>query len=222
MATNQNQLFIQHIRNNADLSKGLAGLRKLDPSLGIIIDSLREVPLRLRPPGFEGLAEIITAQQVSKASATVIFGRLLNLITPLTAEQFLHAGEAPLIEAGLSRAKQTTLTGLAQAVVNGEFDLEQLTLLPIHEAMDKLTSLKGIGPWTAEVFLLFCAGHADIFPAGDVALQHAAGDVCGLTEKPDGKTTRQLAERWAPLRGVAARVLYAHYSAHRKIDTIPV
>ena len=190
-----------HIKNKEDLNKGLVALRELAPVFGPIIDRLPDVPLRLRAPGFEGLAEIITGQQVSKASAAAIFGRLKVLINPMSVENFLEHGDAPLIKAGLSRAKQSTLTGLAVAIDQGEMSLENLCQLPVDEAMERLTALKGIGPWTAEVFLLFCAGHTDTFPAGDVALQHAVGEVCNHSIKPDIKTTRRIAEAWSPARG---------------------
>lgn len=218
----QNQNFIARIRNAQDLAEGVRQLRLVDRDLCPAIDALDEVPLRLRPPGFMGLAEIITAQQVSKASAAAIFGRMCALIDPMDAEAFLAAGEKPLIDAGQSRAKQVTLTGLARAIVEDGLDLEALCDVPVDDAMARLTALKGIGPWTAEVFLLFCAGHGDIFPAGDIALQHATGDLLGLAARPDIKQTRVLAERWSPLRGVASRVLYAHYARQRKRTDLPV
>ena len=137
---------------------------------------------------------------------------MTRLICPFDAEHFLAAGEEPLIAAGQSRSKQAALQGLARAVVDDELDLEGLCEVPAEAAIAQLTALKGIGPWTAEVYLLFCAGHLDIFPAGDVALQHAMADVRGLSSKPDIKQTSRLAQAWQPLRGVAARILYAHYA----------
>jgi len=178
---------ILRIRNQDDLANGVAHLKNIDEALWSIAQNLEEVPLRLRPPGFEGLADIITAQMVSRASATAIFSRLTNLIQPFNAE---------------------TLSRFVFVFSNG--------------VSSCLTSLKGIGPWTAEVFLLFCAGHADIFPAGDIALQHATADVLGIPERPDTKSTIDIAKRWAPVRGVAARILYAHYAVSKKRSTIPV
>ncbi len=203
---------ITRIRTEEELATGVSQLLVIDPQLSHIVDALAEIPLRHRAPGFEGMAQIITAQQVSKASASAIFERTLSAIQSFDAETFLAAGETPLIAAGQSRAKQVTLTGLSHAIADDGLDLEALCDISVDDAMAALTRLKGIGPWTAEVFLLFCAGHTNIFPAGDVALQHAIGDVMGLDEKPDAKTTRDLAQRWAPLCGVAARVLYAHYA----------
>ncbi len=208
-------LSLKSINTEADLHNGLHQLQVLDPDIVTTIEGLDSVPLRSRPPGFEGLAEIIVAQQVSKASAAATFGRLRERVVPFSADGFLKVGELAWIEAGLSRAKQVTLEGVAYALVRDELNLNALCKIPPTQAMDELTMLKGIGPWTAEVFLLFCAGHPDIFPAGDVALQHVVGWLCDCDEKPDVKETRVLAERWAPLRSVAARVCYAEY-AHRK------
>jgi DNA-3-methyladenine glycosylase II len=211
----ENQDIIARIRNQDNLEQALAEFVTRFPDMAVIVEALPDIPLRRRPPGFLGLAEIITAQQVSKASAAAIFERTIKAIQPFTAENFLAAGEDPLIDAGQSRAKQAALTGLARAVVEKRLDIDNLCLVSIENAIAQLTALKGIGLWTAEVFLLFCAGHLDVFPAGDVALQHAMGDICNLDTKPDTRTTRDLAMQWAPLRGVAARVLYAHY-AHRR------
>jgi DNA-3-methyladenine glycosylase II len=211
---------IARITDQNNLRLGVEAFVVAFPQMRPVVEALPDIPLRARAPGFEGLAEIITAQQVSKASAAAIFGRTKAAIDPFTAEGFLAAGTEPLITAGQSRAKQVTLTGLATAIVNDGLDLERLCDLPVDDAMAQLTALKGVGPWTAEVFLLFCAGHTDIFPAGDVALQHVVGELCGLENKPDTKQTRSLAALWAPLRSVAARIFYAHYAQTRRRSAI--
>ena len=209
-----------------ELDQGLECLRVVDPALygeiETITESVGPIPLRLRPAGFAGLAEIIVGQQVSKASAAAIFGRLSTTVKPLTADKYLATTEEALIATGLSRAKQVTLLGLANEVAADNLDLDALTQLPPAEAMERLVQMKGIGPWTAEVFLLFCAGHTDIFPAGDIALQQAMADIHGMDARPDIKTARTFAERWAPVRGVAARVLWAHYAHTRKRKELPV
>lgn len=212
---NDAQSSIGRIRSSNDLDCGIAQFVARFPEMEPVVAALPDIPLRARPPGFEGLAEIITAQQVSKASAAAIFDRTRRAIQPFDAEGFLAAGDAPLIKAGQSRAKQAALTALAQAIVDEQLDLAGLCELKAENAIAQLISVRGIGPWTAEVFLLFCAGHVDIFPAGDVALQHAVGEICGLAGKPDAKETRALAGRWQPMRGIAARILYAHYAAMR-------
>ena len=216
------QPHLKSINTEADLQRGLKQLQELDHEIVPTIEGLQVVPLRSRPPGFEGLAEIIVAQQLSKASAMAIFGRLKQQVVPFVAEEFLDAGEKVWVDAGLSRAKQETLKGLANEMVQKKLDLDDLCKLPPAQAMDELTALKGIGPWTAEVFLMFCAGHPDIFPAGDVALQHVVGWLLGCDDKPDAQETRSLAERWRPLRSVAARICYAEYARRKGWTAAPL
>ena len=206
------QKIIIRINNEADLQEGIAQLIDMDPSWNAVVNNLDKIPLRKRAPGFEGLVQIITAQQVSKASATAIFGRTIEAIQPFDAQTVLQLGEKPLIAAGQSRAKRSALLGLAEIVASGGLDLEALCETPVESAMKTLTSLKGIGPWTAEVFLLFCAGHADIFPSGDVALQHSLGEFLGLKSRPDAKKAAELTIKWSPLRSIVARILYADYA----------
>ncbi|MDD9910447.1 MAG: DNA-3-methyladenine glycosylase 2 family protein [Ahrensia sp.] len=210
------------ILTHADLQSGLRLLRDIDPLLVPIIDGLEDVPLRNRAPGFEGLAEIVVSQHVSKASAAAVFGRLMGAVVPLHPQPLLECSKEALIATGLSRAKQNTLKAIATAVQQDGLDLHGLCEQPVEEAQRALTALPGIGPWTAEVFLMFCAGHADIFPAGDVALQHVAGDVLGLTERPDEKAARAISERWRPVRSVAARLFYARYAQQKGRSALPV
>ncbi len=214
---------MKRITNIEDVNKGLEALLLLDPSLRPIAEHAGPLPLRLRAPGFHGLAEIIVSQQVSKTSAAAMFGRLEKLVSPLSAENIRRLGAPPMIEAGLSRAKQSTLTLVAKAIEHDGLDLEALCQIPALEAQENLTSIKGIGPWTAEVFLLFCAGHADIFPAGDVALQHAVGEALGLPSRPKDNEVRKIAEIWSPYRGIAARLFWSYYAYLKQgRDVIPV
>lgn len=185
---------------------------RIDPRLVPFAKQIDEVPLRLSQPGFRGLANIIISQQVSKASAAAISGRLEKLIIPLTPQGYMSAGEPVWIEVGLSRPKQKTFIDLCEALKANRLDLDAICDLPIDEAMGKLTAIKGIGSWTAEVYFLFCAGHNDIFPAGDLALQEAAKVMFKLDTRPNEKTMRAMAEGWAPHRGVAARLLWAYYA----------
>ncbi len=210
------------IATESDLKAGLAVLRKIDPAIVPIIGGLEDIPLRNRAPGFEGLAEIVISQHVSKASAAAVSGRLFEMIDPFEPGAFLQAGAPVQIAAGLSRAKQKTLTRVAEELEAGALDLERLCIMPIEEAQASLVALPGIGPWTAEIFLMFCAGHPDIFPAGDVALQHIAGQLAGLKDRPDEKTCRSIAARWQPMRSVAARVLYARYAQLKGRSAVPV
>ena len=136
-------------------------------------------PLRWREPGFAGLVAIIVSQQVSVASANAMVARLQAAFSPLDAASVLAADEAKLKACGLSQAKMRALKALAEATTNG-LDLAGLAALEAEAAHDALVAVKGVGPWTADLFLLFCLGHPDAFPAGDLALQEAARLALGL------------------------------------------
>ncbi|MGH6862091.1 MAG: DNA-3-methyladenine glycosylase family protein [Phyllobacterium sp.] len=205
-----------------DIAEGLEMLVKSHPELAGIAERAGPLPLRRSQPGFESLASVIVSQQVSKASADSIWRRLTGLIAPLTPATYLAAGEDAWRSAGLSRAKQATLVRISEAILAGDLDLLALCERPVDDAMLAMTGVKGIGPWTAEVYLLFSAGHADVFPSGDVALQHAYAHAYGESARPDSKALRALAERWSPWRGVAARLFWAYYAATRGRDGTPV
>lgn len=213
--------MVQRISGPDDISAGLAALVLLDPRLGAVVRVAGEVPLRLTEPGFASLVSIVVSQQVSRASADAIMGRLAALVAPLDAAGILAGGEDALRSAGLSRPKQKTVLALAESVARGEIDLDHMTRIGADEAMTRLTALHGIGPWTAEVYLLFCAGHPDIFPAHDVALQSAVGHAFGIEPRPSAKALYVLAESWAPWRGVAARLFWAYYRDMRGRDALP-
>jgi DNA-3-methyladenine glycosylase II len=173
-------------------------------------------PLRRREPGFAGLAAIIVSQQVSVASASAIFGRLERRLAPLEAVRVAAATEEELRGCGLSTPKIRALRALAEAVVAGGLDLAGLAALDAEKAHEKLVAVKGVGPWTADIFLLFCLGHPDAFPAGDLALQEAAKLALGLKARPNAARLERIAERWRPWRGVAARMLWAYYRGVKK------
>jgi DNA-3-methyladenine glycosylase II len=187
-------------------------LRDKDPELiDRLIATGGRPPLRRREPGFAGLAAIIVSQQVSVASAAAIFGRLQARLAPLEAAQIAGASEDDLRACGLSNGKIRALRALAQAVLGGGLDLRGLGDLDAEDAHKALVAVKGVGPWTADIFLLFCLGHPDAFPAGDLALQEAAKLALNLKRRPDAARLERIAERWRPLRGVAARMLWAYY-----------
>ncbi|WP_018429658.1 DNA-3-methyladenine glycosylase [Hoeflea sp. 108] len=208
------------ISNIDDINSGLDALVALDPRLEAVRAIAGEVPLRLTEPGFASLASIIVSQQVSTASAKAIFGRFSTLVDPLTPQGLLAAGEGVFREAGLSRPKQKTLLAVARAAADG-LDLDDLCRLDAREAMATMVAISGIGPWTAEVYLLFAAGHPDIFPARDVALQSAVGHALGIDPRPGEKALIRLAESWAPWRGVASRLFWAYYRETRGRDAAP-
>lgn len=199
------------------LSVAIDQLAARDPDfVGKLFAAGGRPPLRRREPGFAGLVWIIVSQQVSTASANAIFKRVEANLAPLNAANILAADDAALRACGLSLPKMRALRALAQAVDDETLDLAGLAALAADEAHRALVAVKGIGPWTADIFLLFCLGHPDAFPAGDLALQEAARLALGLKKRPDAKALNKIAERWRPLRGVAARMLWAYYRAARQ------
>lgn len=198
------------IHDAGDLARDLAALTARAPELSAIAGVTGPLPLRRRPADFEGLARIVIGQQVSVASAEAIAGRLVARLAPLEAEAFARLADGDLAGVGLSRAKVATLRAVADAVADG-LDLAGLARRPAAEARAALTAIRGIGPWTADLFLLVCAGHRDVFPAGDLALAEAVRQGLGLAERPRPAELARRAEAWAPFRATAARLFWAYY-----------
>ena len=210
------------IETPEDIAEGLAALVQLDTRLAGVVERAGPVPLRRRTPGFEGLAQTIVSQMVSKAAAAAIWQRLVEEAGGCGPGRVARLSDAQCRRIGLSRSKEGTLKGVAAAVRSGRLDPQGLCLMPAEAAIASMTAFKGIGVWTAEVYLLFCAGHRDVFPAGDLALRKAAGHAFGLEEPPAENTLRRIARRWRPWRSVAARLLWAYYSAEVRRDAIPL
>ncbi len=209
------------IETDEHIQAGLSALAAADPRLAPIIAVAGEVPLRRGPAGFPGLARIIVGQQLSIASAAAIWARFAAPAPPSAASVEAASDEA-LKAAGLSNAKVRTLRALA-AAVRGGLDLDGLAGASVADAHAALTAVKGIGPWTADLYLLFSLGHPDIFPVGDLALQHAVGLGFGLPARPTAAELAGIAESWSPWRGVAARLFWAYYRAARtKREAVPV
>ncbi len=209
------------LETDAVLKRGLDALTEADPVMADLAAQGVVPQLRKRPPGFEGLAWIVVGQQVSTASATAIWNRLRQRLEPATPEVFLRLSDEDLRVAGLSAGKVRTLRAVATDIVEGRLPLDRLPDLPADEAHDLLTRVKGIGPWTADVYLLFCLGHPDAFPSGDLAVQEAARLAYGLERRPDARTLTALAESWRPWRGVAAKVLWAYYRTVKAREGAP-
>jgi DNA-3-methyladenine glycosylase II len=202
-----------HIHTEADLERAIAALVAADPRWAVVLERGGQPPLRRREGGFAGLAQIIVSQQVSVASAAAIHGRLVAIGDPFDHVSVLRARRDKLVRVGLSGAKIKTLKAIAKAVDRGEIDLHSLADMPADDAHAALIALHGIGPWTADIYLLTCIGHADAWPAGDLALQEAARVAFGLRKRPTTKDMGPLAERWRPYRAVAARLLWTYYRA---------
>jgi DNA-3-methyladenine glycosylase II len=203
---------IRLIACEADLEEGVAALCR-DPRWREVAALAGPLPLRRRAGGFEGLANIIVSQQLSVASARAIWAKVEAAFNPLTPESFVAADEAIYRAAGLSRPKQRTLRALAEAFHHGH--LNEAEICEGHHDIihERLTAISGIGPWTADIYLIFCLGHADAFAAGDLALREAARMAFGLPARPKADELAALAEAWAPWRAVAARLLWAYYGA---------
>lgn len=211
---------MRRIETIADIEEGLDALCVLDPRLSAIRARAGEVPLRRTKPGFASLVSIVVSQQVSVASAAAILRRLTALC-PMTPQALRAADDALFREAGVSRPKQKTLRAAAHAALEGELDLEALCRLDAGEAIMRMSAVHGIGPWTAEIYLLFAAGHPDIFPARDVALQSAVGHALGVEPRPSAARLAVLAESWAPHRGTAARLFWAYYRTMKGREGAP-
>jgi DNA-3-methyladenine glycosylase II len=214
--------MLTHIRTEGDLEAALAALTQTDPRFGALIAQAGRPPLRRRPDGFAGLAATVVSQQLSTASAGAIWGRLAAAFEPISPEAIIKARAAKLVRTGLSRPKIKALKEIARAVAGGKLPLAGLGDLPADEAHATLTAVHGIGPWTADIYLLSCLGHADAWPAGDLALQEAARLAFGLRTRPTAKEMIPLAEPWRPLRAVAARVLWTYYRTVKGRDGAPV
>ena len=202
---------MNRIRTEADLDAGLAALHERDPRFAGLVATAGRPPLRRRPEGFAGLAATIVAQQLSTASAGAIWGRLAASFASLDPESIIRARPARLARLGLSAPKIKALKEIARAVARNRLALAGLGELDAEAAHAALTAVHGIGPWTADIYLLSSLGHADAWPAGDLALQEAARLAFGLKARPTAKDMVRLAEQWRPWRAVAARVLWTYY-----------
>jgi len=204
-----------HLDTQADLERAIAKLVKRDPRLRTILASTGIPALRRRAPRFAGLAQIIVGQHLSIASAAAIWNRMSEAFDPFHHDSIRGATPARLGKLGLSAAKIKTLKLLAAEIRSKRLDLEALGDLDADEAHKILTALHGVGPWTADVYLLFCLGHADAWPAGDLALQDAIRLGLDLNARPTTKELTPLAEVWRPYRGAAAHLWWAYYRAVR-------
>lgn len=193
-----------------------------DPRLVTVHAIAGEVRPRIRPAGFAGLARIICGQQLSVASADAIWGRLVQSGATGSPAAFLALDADRARAAGLSRGKLQAIDAVARALLEGELDLSATAALPADEAIATLTRHRGVGPWTAEIYLMFCAAHPDIFPAGDLALRRAVGEAFELPADPAAKALAGMAHAWAPWRSTAALLFWRFYAARRHRNALPV
>ncbi|TFH34025.1 MAG: DNA-3-methyladenine glycosylase 2 family protein [Anaerolineales bacterium] len=193
------------------LSTGIAYLVQADADLARVVARLGPPPLWVREPGFPTLVQIILEQQVSLASARAAYAKLTAAAGVLTPSLFLGYSDHELREFGFSRQKTGYCRGLAQSIVEGRLDLETLEELSDSDVRSRLIEIKGIGPWTADIYLLMALRRPDIWPAGDLALAAAVQQVKNLPVTPTRDELREIAADWKPWRAVAARILWQHY-----------
>lgn len=184
-------------------------LAAADPALGASVDRYGPPPLWSRDPSYATLVHLILEQQVSLASAQAAFDRLRAALGEVTPGGVLGLDDEQLRAVGFSRQKAGYARALAGAMLDG-FDLDGLTALPEDRVRDALMQHRGIGRWTADIYLVMCLLRPDVWPRGDLALRTAAAEVAG-SPKPTDAELAQTAERWRPHRAVAARVLWHHY-----------
>ena len=212
---------LRTIETTDDIAAGLASLAKADRRLKAVIETAGVLPLRRRQGGLPGLLRIVVGQQLSVASANAIWTRFEAAFPEMSAEKIQRARETRFRKAGMSGPKIKTLRAVAAAVRDG-LDVDALAHAPAEEAHARLTAVHGIGPWTADIYLLFCLGNPDIFPVGDLALRNAVADAFGLLTSISPNTVAEIAEPWSPWRSVAATLFWAYYGARKAKKTVPV
>lgn len=207
------------IETEMDISAGVRALRRKCRHMRLIHDQVGDPPLRRHASGFPGLARIVVGQQLSIASATAIWSRLEAAIVPLNPARLSDFDDGNLRGLGLSRSKVATLRALAEALERGDLDIATLDQADDARVHEILTGLRGFGPWSADIYIMFCLGRRDGFAAGDLALQEGARMALGLERRPTPAELSAISERWRPWRGVAARLLWSHYAFNRKLSS---
>jgi len=209
------------IRTKQALDQAVTALFEHAPFLYPLYELTGPLPLRHHKPGFIGLARMIVSQQVSVASARAIWARVAARYPALSADDILGASDEDLRACGLSAPKMRTLRAIAEAVSSGALPLAKLGRMPADKAHALMVEVKGIGPWTADLYLLFCIGHADAFPAGDLALQEGLRMAYELEARPSAQELEAYAEDWRPYRGIVAQLLWAYYGVMKQRQGVP-
>ena len=201
------------VRTHESLANSLNALAEREVAFAKVLDTHGHPEPRASEPGVETLLRTIVGQQVSVAAARSMWNKLAAKFgQPVDLEKLLDATDEEMREAGMSRQKAGYLRSLAGLVLSGELDLAHLPE-DDEEAIAQLIKIKGIGRWSAEIYLLFAEGRIDVWPAGDLAVQIEIGKLMGLEGKPTEKQLRELAERWRPHRGAAAVLAWHSYNA---------
>ena len=213
--------ILTHLHSEDDLAHALDYLAGQDAVFRDALQRCGMPALRRRAPGFEGLAAIITGQQLSTHAARSIWKRFEDALGRVSADTVSRASDEELAACGMSRPKIRTLRALVDAVERGGLDFARLETADDETVHADLTAIKGIGPWTAGVFLLFCLGRADAWPAGDLALMEAIRLMRGHDRRPRGEECILAADCWRPYRGAAAHLLWAYYADAKGRSGVP-
>jgi DNA-3-methyladenine glycosylase II len=202
----------------AAIQRDAAHLAGIDPNLRRAAEVAGDFPVRLRPPGYATLIWLILGQQISIAAAKAMFERLTATLGEVTPDGLLGLDDATMRACGFTRMKAEYARGIATAVTEGAFDFDAIAAMDDDEAIAALIALHGIGPWTAENYLMWVLGRPDVFPAGDLALRVGWQNLLGLEKPPSEQELRELAERWAPRRTAASFLIWYFYLGERAGD----
>ncbi len=197
--------------NDALIKQALDEIASKDKDVAAGLKLVGYPPPRIRPVGFETLFSIIISQQLSTHAAAAIMGRAKILLPAINPQTVLDLPDGALREIGLSHRKVEYATGLSQAIINGEFNPEALDQLDDKAVKEAIVALKGFGPWSAEIYLMFSLQRQDIFPSGDLALLVALQKLKGLDEKPTPQKAQELIEHWSPWRTAGSLFLWNYY-----------
>lgn len=203
---------MQIYKTEKDITAALTQITAQDDRLSAAFAQYGTPPLRQQIAGFAGLARLLISQQVSTAAAAAIQARFEAAIGDVSAENLLAMSDDDLGGCGISRPKQKYLRGLGEAVSSGAVDFKTLNKADDETVFEALVALKGIGPWTAQCYLLFALRRTDLFPSGDLALQHSVRMMYRMDEKPSDNQLAEFAMRWQPHRAAAARLLWSFYN----------
>ncbi|MEM6538021.1 MAG: DNA-3-methyladenine glycosylase 2 family protein [Pseudomonadota bacterium] len=207
-----------------DIAEPCRELAKGDAALAFALGVVGEPHIRRRPGGFGGLFRIIVEQQVSVPSAQAILSRVEKAMDSSNPDDALRLGVSGLRALGISTPKAGYITGIADKIRSGAFEFRCLETLADHDALALLTELKGVGPWTASIYLLFCEGRVDIWPPRDVALKaayaRAIADLGIIGSGPSQEDLDDGSQIWSPYRGIAAHILWTYYASTKGRKTI--
>ena len=197
--------------NNKIIKKGLNEIAMHDSDVANALQQYGYPEPRIRPTGFEAFFSIVVGQQLSTHAAAAIMKRARDLLPELSAKKILKLSDEQLREIGLSKQKMGYIKGMASAIIQGDFTPEALETMDNEEAIKAIIALKGFGPWSAEIYLMFSLQRTDIFPSGDLALLVALQKLKGLDKKPTPAEAKKIIEHWSPWRSVGSLFLWHYY-----------